>query len=167
MKIFKFHSDLVQDTQAIAASLAVLLKGGEILFFSGPIGVGKTVMVSAIAAAFGFKKSLPSASFAVMRKYKNEKITIYHADLFRLQCGEMFNLGFEDMLRDESGLILVEWPEAAEDFFPQARLEIEFKLKRGDKREIIFKAKSKKYEILLDKLAPAVIARTNGTKQSH
>jgi tRNA threonylcarbamoyladenosine biosynthesis protein TsaE len=141
-----------QETRATAARLAAFLKGGDILFFRGPIGAGKTVMVSAIAAAFGFKKAPVSASFSLMKKYKNKKAVIYHIDLFRVRGGEMFNLGFEEMLEDENSIILAEWPDAAEDFFPQNRLETEVKLKEGNSRDIIFSARGKRYADILDNL---------------
>jgi len=135
-----FNSAGVEDTKALATALASTLKGGEIIFFRGPIGAGKTVMVSAIAAAFGSKKRPVSASFSLMKKYKNPKITIYHIDLFRLCGGEMFNLGFEEMLQDEKAVILAEWPDPAQDFFPQDRLEIDVILKQGNRRQINFTA---------------------------
>ena len=108
---FTFTSISPEQTSSLAEVLASLLKGGEILFFKGPIGAGKTVMVKAVAKYFGFKKQPASASFSLMKKYKNKNITLYHADLFRLDSGEMFNPGFEEMLEDERAIILAEWPD--------------------------------------------------------
>ncbi|MDR1684348.1 MAG: tRNA (adenosine(37)-N6)-threonylcarbamoyltransferase complex ATPase subunit type 1 TsaE [Elusimicrobiota bacterium] len=139
-------------TEALAKNLAALLAGGEIIFFNGPIGAGKTVMVSALARFFGFKKRPVSASFSLMKKYQNKNATIYHIDLFRLESAEMFNLGYEEMLEDESAIILAEWPQAAAGFFGKERLEIDIKLKTGDKRRITFKARGKKYEDILENL---------------
>lgn len=152
MNTVQFNSASAQETEALASSLAACLKGGEILFFRGPIGAGKTVMVSSIAAAFGFKKRPVSASFSIMKKYKNKNITIYHIDLFRLSGGEMFNLGFEEMLEDENALILAEWPAPAEEFFPSDRLEIDVTLKEGTQRVISFSAHGKKSMEILNNL---------------
>lgn len=137
--IKKIKTKNVQQTQILATKLASCLKGGEILFFSGPIGAGKTVMVKEIAKNFGFKKRPVSASFSLFKKYKNKEITIYHADLFRLKTEEMFNLGFEEMLEDPLAILLIEWPEAAKTFFPKDRLDIYVNLFAGDSREIVFK----------------------------
>ncbi|MDR0953528.1 MAG: tRNA (adenosine(37)-N6)-threonylcarbamoyltransferase complex ATPase subunit type 1 TsaE [Elusimicrobiota bacterium] len=149
MKSLIFNSASPLDTQAFAALLAACLNGGEIIFFDGPIGAGKTVMVSGIAAAFGFKKRPTSASFSLMKKYKNKNRTIYHIDLFRLCGGEMFNLGFEEMLEDEAAIILAEWPKAAADFFPKDRLEITISLKKSNGRKITLKAKGPKTQEVL------------------
>lgn len=149
---YTFNSSSVEDTELLASNLASCLGGGEILFFRGPIGAGKTVMVSAIAAAFGFKHRPVSASFSLMKRYKNKNATIYHIDLFRLCGGEMFNLGFEEMLEDESGIILAEWPDPANDFFPSDRLEIDVNLKEANQRQIVFTARGKKSTEILKTL---------------
>lgn len=143
----------VTETQALARQIADLLKGGEILFFEGPIGAGKTVMVKEIVKNFGFKKLPVSASFSLLKKYQNENVTLYHADLFRLKEGEMFNLGFEEMLEDENAILLIEWAEAARNFFPQTRLEITVTLLEGDRREISLKALGKTAQKIVEVLS--------------
>lgn len=143
----------VTETQALARQIAGLLKGGEILFFEGPIGAGKTVMVKEIVKNFGFKKLPVSASFSLLKKYQNENVTLYHADLFRLKEGEMFNLGFEEMLEDENAILLIEWAEAARNFFPQTRLEITVTLLEGDRREISLKALGKTAQKIVEVLS--------------
>ena len=115
-EFYVYNSRCAEETASLGQKLASLLSGGEILFFKGPIGAGKTVMVKAVARYFGFKKEPASASFSLMKRYKNKRVTLYHADLFRLESGEMYNLGFEEMLEDEDGILLIEWP-AAEEFF--------------------------------------------------
>lgn len=150
--IYAYKSDSVESTIFLAECLASLLKGGDILFFKGPIGAGKTVMVKGIAKYFGFKRQPASASFSLMKKYKNKNITLYHADLFRLESGEMFNLGFEEMLEDEDGVLLIEWPKAAEGFFPKDRLNIEVILKSGCGREIKFESGGPRSRALLEEL---------------
>lgn len=152
MQNLKLTSSSVDETKAIARKIATLLKGGEILFFEGPIGAGKTVMVKEIVKSFGIKKTPVSASFSLLKKYKGKKFNLYHADLFRLEEGEMFNLGFEEMLEDQNSVLLVEWPEPAKNFFPNSRLEITVTLLEGDRREITLKALGKKAQNLLEVL---------------
>lgn len=153
MKKLIFNSSNLKDTQTFAKKLASCLSKGDIIFFSGPIGAGKTVMVKEIAWFLGVKDNLASASFSLMKKYVGTKAALYHIDLFRLEEGEMFNLGFEEMLEDEQALILAEWPQAAEGFFPKARMEIEIILQKEDKRKIVLQAKTLAYQKMLDKLA--------------
>lgn len=156
MKKLIFHSSNLKETQTFARKLASCLNKGDIVFFSGPIGAGKTIMVKEIANFFGVKEKITSASFSLMKKYFGTKQNLYHIDLFRLDEGEMFNLGFEEMLEDETSLILAEWPEAAKDFFPKSRLEIEIVLQKEDKRKIILQAQTSVYQNLLKKLAQKI-----------
>lgn len=156
MKKLIFHSSNLKETQTFARKLASCLNKGDIVFFSGPIGAGKTIMVKEIANFFGVKEKITSASFSLMKKYFGTKQNLYHIDLFRLDEGEMFNLGFEEMLEDETSLILAEWPEAAKDFFPKSRLEIEIVLQKEDKRKIILQAQTLAYQNLLKKLAQKI-----------
>ena len=120
----------------IAGRFAQVLQGGEIIFLRGPIGAGKTVFVKGLAAALGLKSSPTSASFSLMKKYQNKSHRLFHIDLFRLEEGEVFNLGFEEMLEDENAIILAEWPDPLARMLPADRLEIDFVLKGGDNRRI-------------------------------
>lgn len=129
-------SSSCQETQVLAMRFAKALRGGEIVFLRGPIGAGKTVFVKGIAHALGLKSSPTSASFSLMKEYKNKKFRLFHIDLFRLEENEVFNLGFEEMLEDESAIILAEWPDPIHHMLPQDRLEMNFILQEGDKRTI-------------------------------
>lgn len=129
-----------QQTLALARRFASLLHGGEIVFLRGPIGAGKTVFVKGVAEALGMKSSPTSASFSLMKRYQKGKHTLYHIDLFRLTEGEVFNLGFEEMLEDEQAVILAEWPDPLAQMMPQDRLEMDFVLEGGDKRRITLRA---------------------------
>lgn len=125
-----------QETLDLAAKFATLLRGGEIVFLRGPIGAGKTVFVKGIAAALGLKSSPTSASFSLMKEYRHKHTRLFHIDLFRLEEGEVFNLGIEEMLEDDQAIILAEWPDPVQRFFPQDRLEINFVLQEGDTRTL-------------------------------
>ena len=81
-----------------------------------------------------------SASFSLMKRYSNRTKTLFHIDLFRLSAGEVFNLGFEEMLEDENAIILAEWPDPLAGMLPQDRLEMEFILRGGDEREIVLRS---------------------------
>ena len=136
MKTFQLTTSSPDQTLALAGTLARVLKGGEIIFLRGPIGAGKTVFVKGVAAALGLKSSPTSASFSLMKAYSGKKHRLFHLDLFRLSAGELFNLGFEEMLEDEQAIILAEWPDPAVQLFPQDRLEINFVLLSGDERRL-------------------------------
>jgi len=134
------HSSSAEQTQQLARRFAKWLRGGEIIFLRGPIGAGKTIFVKGIAAALGLKSSPTSASFSLMKCYRNRSRILFHIDLFRLSEEEVFNLGFEEMLENEKAIILAEWPDPLARMLPEDRLEMEFILCGGDKRQIILRS---------------------------
>ncbi|MDD7578609.1 MAG: tRNA (adenosine(37)-N6)-threonylcarbamoyltransferase complex ATPase subunit type 1 TsaE [Elusimicrobia bacterium] len=144
-----------EQTLALAADFARTLKGGEIVFLRGPIGAGKTVFVKGVAAAMGLKSSPTSASFSLMKEYKNKTRRLFHIDLFRLEEGEVFNLGFEEMLEDEEAVILAEWPDPIRHMLPADRLEMDFILKEGDERVIRLASFGRVSHALLEALCKA------------
>ena len=150
MKTLSLTTCSREETLALAARVAALLTGGEIIFLRGPIGAGKTVFVKGIAAALGLTSSPTSASFSLMKKYQSKQKRLFHIDLFRLEEGEVFNLGFEEMLEDEAAIILAEWPDPVAHFFPQDRLEIDFILQHGDRRTVQFTSHGRVSDRLLE-----------------
>ena len=154
MKSYTLISKSAQDTELLATRFAKWLCGGEIIFLRGPIGAGKTVFVKGVAAALGLKSSPTSASFSLMKRYGNAQRTLFHIDLFRLEAGEVFNLGFEEMLEDEKAIILAEWPDPIARMMPADRVEMDFSLCGGDKRRITLRSFGPTSEKLLRKICP-------------
>lgn len=144
------HSAL--QTQQLAHSMAQGLTGGEIVFLRGPIGAGKTVFVKGIAAALHLKTSPTSASFSLMKEYRNKQVRMFHIDLFRLEENEVFNLGLEEILEDDKAILLAEWPDPAAKLFPKDRLEMNFVLCEGDLRKIEVTSFGSQSDRLLEKL---------------
>lgn len=156
MKTATLHTYSREETLLLAAHFAQLLKGGEIVFLRGPIGAGKTVFVKGVAAALGLKSSPTSASFSLMKKYYNKHTRLFHIDLFRLEEGEVFNLGFEEMLEDEQAILLAEWPDPIARMLPTDRLELNFVLQEGDARTIELASFGRVSDHLLEELCKAV-----------
>ena len=152
MKPISIATSSAEQTLALARTFARALRGGEIVFLRGPIGAGKTVFVKGVAAALSLKSSPTSASFSLMKEYKNKKHRLFHIDLFRLEEGEVFNLGFEEMLEDEHAIILAEWPDPIQHLLPQDRLEMNFVLRQGNERCIELTAAGPVSQRLLEAL---------------
>ena len=155
MKQAQLKTTSREETLALAAAFAQALQGGEIVFLRVPIGAGKTVFVKGVAAALGLKGSPTSASFSLLKEYKNKHMRLFHIDLFRLEAGEVFNLGFEEMLQDEHALILAEWPDPVAKLFPADRLEINFVLDSQDTRILQLSSFGRVSDGLLERLCQA------------
>jgi tRNA threonylcarbamoyladenosine biosynthesis protein TsaE len=110
-----------QATEALGKQIAGLLRPGDVIALSGPLGVGKTALARGILAGLGHEGDAPSPSFAIVQPYEALDPPVWHVDLYRIeQAGELDELGL-DAAAD--AVTIVEWPErAGEDAFPQALL---------------------------------------------
>jgi len=102
--------------QAFGARLAAVLRAGDVVALSGPLGAGKTSIARGVLAALGLDGEAPSPSFAIVQPYDPPEVSlpVLHVDLYRIEdAAEADELGLDDA-RDEAAL-LVEWPERLPD----------------------------------------------------
>lgn len=109
---------------ACARTLAACLHGGECVLLSGTLGTGKTTFARALIRALcGEDTEVVSPTFMLVQGYDGGDFPIRHYDLYRLKHPEeLWELGLEEALG--RALLLVEWPEVAEGYWPADRLEI-------------------------------------------
>ena len=101
-------------TKAVGARIAALVRAGDVVTLSGPLGAGKTSVARGLLAALGLEGEAPSPSFAIVQPSDapEVRLPVWHVDLYRLDDpAEVDELGLEDERGD--GLLLVEWPERA------------------------------------------------------
>ena len=101
-------------THALAARLAAVLQGGDVVALRGDLGAGKSELARAlIRARAGSALEVPSPTFTIMQDYPLEGLTIRHIDLYRIaDPDELFELGLEEAPAEDEAW-LVEWPERA------------------------------------------------------
>jgi tRNA threonylcarbamoyladenosine biosynthesis protein TsaE len=104
-----------ETTRELAKELSNYLKGGEIIFLYGEMGVGKTTLVKYLINQFQIKKKLQtsevtSPTFNLLNEYDVDDLSIKHYDLFRLKDkSELKNL---DIFENNKNVItLIEWPQ--------------------------------------------------------
>lgn len=114
------------ETGQLAAHLASALpdaSDGMLILLKGELGSGKSTLARAMLRALGHRGTVPSPTYTLVEPYQLPGRTIYHVDLYRISdASELTFLGWDE-LRD--GLMLVEWPERAEQLYAQADLLIE------------------------------------------
>ena len=116
-------------TADFAAALAPLLRAGDALLLSGPIGAGKThfarALIQARLGAAGRMEDVPSPTFTLVQTYDDGTGEIWHADLYRLEdSGEVVELGLDDAF--EQAVCLVEWPDRLGGLAPPDALWLDF-----------------------------------------
>ena len=106
---------LEETTRELAKNFSNYLKGGEIIFLYGEMGVGKTTFVKYLINQFQIKQKLQttevtSPTFNLLNEYEADNLVIKHYDLFRLKDkSEIKNLDLFD--QNENIITLIEWPE--------------------------------------------------------
>jgi len=126
-------------------NLNFTLNKGDIIFLKWDLWAWKTTLSKHILNnILEVKDIITSPTYTYYNKYKWilewEKIDIYHFDLYRLsKYDEFFAIWGEEILDNNSWIILIEWPEIIEKFY-KSDLKINlFKIEKENEREIEIK----------------------------
>src|SRR3954470_21251554 len=106
------------ETAAVASDLATRLHAGDVLLLSGTLGAGKTAFVRGLAAGLSIDPDeVSSPTFTLIHEYRGGRLTLYHADLYRLERAATADLGLEELgVRD--GVLAIEWPDRLSHALP-------------------------------------------------
>ena len=75
-----------EETQAVAREFSTTLRAGDVLLVSGDLGAGKTTFVRGLATGLGINpREVSSPTFTIVHEYRGSGLTLYHADLYRLE----------------------------------------------------------------------------------
>ena len=112
-------------TKMFATNLAGMLKRGDIIILSGDLGAGKTKFTEGVLNYFDLQNEISSPTFTIVNEYHNDKIDIFHFDLYRLgDIYEFENIGGEEYF--DKGICIFEWGELIEDILPEDYMKITF-----------------------------------------
>ena len=127
-------------TAKISKKLSRIVKKGDVLFFYGEIGVGKTTFIRYLINNLQKKNQLkltgvPSPTFNLLNEYEVQDLLIQHYDLFRIKnINETKNIGLLENCNNV--LTLVEWPEKIKKK-PKNRIDLIFEYKSKLDRRIL------------------------------
>ncbi len=109
----------------IAELLALKLATGDMVALTGDLGAGKTTLARALLRALlgDAEAEVPSPTFSIVQTYGTARLSVAHADLYRLTSeDEALELGFDEML--SQGSLIVEWPGNAPSLTAANRLDV-------------------------------------------
>ena len=111
----KIDISLEVKTVELAKNFSKILKKGDIVFFHGEIGVGKTTFIRHLVNFlqkdnYLNQTEVTSPTFNLVNEYDVRVFTIQHYDLYRLtNTQETKNIGLLENQKEI--LTLIEWPE--------------------------------------------------------
>ncbi|MEG0179995.1 MAG: tRNA (adenosine(37)-N6)-threonylcarbamoyltransferase complex ATPase subunit type 1 TsaE [Oscillospiraceae bacterium] len=127
-----------EETLALARRLALTLKSGDFIAFTGGLGVGKTAFCEGIAEGLCCIDKASSPTFAIVNYYRGNK-PFAHFDLYRVTSeADLETAGLYDYI-DEGAIVAAEWSENIKDFIYEPNIIIDIKSLEGDKRCINIK----------------------------
>ena len=112
--------DSAEATEALGATLAELIRPGDVVALFGDLGAGKTTLTRGVLRGLGFDGDVASPTFPIVQSYEGLAVPIWHVDLYRIEEESEFEeLGLDEALLD--GALVVEWPERlGEALWPHA-----------------------------------------------
>lgn len=125
----KPHTVLTEDQLAVwAQELAPTLQPGDNLYLSGELGSGKTTFTRYLLEALDSEVAASSPTFTLLNLHELPAGTpVVHADLYRLTAPEdVLSLGLLEQLESPDTLVIVEWPERAEQLLPSPTKHLHF-----------------------------------------
>jgi tRNA threonylcarbamoyladenosine biosynthesis protein TsaE len=126
MRTLTLHSP--EETQALGVRLGRVLGPGDFVGLVGALGAGKTHFVRGVAEGAGVDPAIvASPTYAIVTTYPGARLTLHHADLYRLRdAAELEATGFHD-LDDGFTAMLVEWIDQIPGAAPRDHLRLTFR----------------------------------------
>ena len=124
------------ETRALGARLARLLRAGDLVMLSGGLGAGKTTLAQGIGAALEVRGRVSSPTFIIARVHPalSDGPDLIHVDAYRITSLEEIDALDLDSSLDRS-VTLVEWGEEKVEALSPDRLEIQVRRPHGAVRD--------------------------------
>ena len=133
---YKFKTTDPAQTIALGEEIGRLLRGGEVIAYSGGLGVGKTTITRGISIGMGLGDEVTSPTFALVNEYAGRDRSLCHFDMYHINGGlDLETTGFYDYL-DGNNVLAVEWSENIEDELPDDCIRINIERVDDDTRII-------------------------------
>jgi tRNA threonylcarbamoyladenosine biosynthesis protein TsaE len=122
------------ETKDVGVAVAGLARSSDLVLLAGDLGAGKTTFVQGFAGALGVTESVTSPTFTLVHTYAGGRLTVHHADLYRLErTSEVLDLALGEVLDEAGTVVLVEWGDAVAGLLGQDHLLVRLFL--GDPEE--------------------------------
>jgi tRNA threonylcarbamoyladenosine biosynthesis protein TsaE len=142
--LFQIKSGSPRQTQEIGVAIGKIVRSGDVVLLLGNLGAGKTCLTQGIARGMNIKEYTSSPSFVMIKEYQ-ERIPLYHIDLYRIDnLAEINNLGMDDYLYGK-GVCVIEWADRALELLSEENMTIRMNYLTKTSRSLQFLPVGKRY----------------------
>jgi tRNA threonylcarbamoyladenosine biosynthesis protein TsaE len=125
----------VDDTKSFGRRLAGILRAGDLVLLSGPLGAGKTALAQGIGAGLKIPGEVTSPTFVIARVHRGGRLPFVHVDAYRLGTpAEVDDLDLDASVDDS--VTVVEWGGGKVEQLADAYLEVRIERADDDTREV-------------------------------
>ena len=129
----------ISEIHRAVESIKPYLDEYKVVLFNGPMGAGKTTLISALCRSLGSTDDLSSPTFSIVNEYDSKAGTIYHFDFYRIESiEEAFDFGVEEYLYSDK-LCFLEWSEKIEELLPNKYLIVNIEVISESERTLNIK----------------------------
>jgi len=115
-----------EETKKVARNIASKIDNTAVIVLNGELGAGKTKFTEGFLSYFELENEISSPTFTIVNEYQNEKVTIYHFDVYRLSdIDEFYAIGGEEYF--SKGICIIEWGEIIKEALPEHYIKIDIK----------------------------------------
>ncbi len=134
----------VDDTRDFGVRLAAVLRAGDLLVLSGPLGAGKTALAQGIGRGLRVLGDVTSPTFVIARVHRPDRaaggtVPMVHVDAYRLGNVTDPRAQVDDLDLDasvEDSVTLVEWGEGMVEQLADAHLRVRIDRRDDDTRVV-------------------------------
>jgi tRNA threonylcarbamoyladenosine biosynthesis protein TsaE len=121
--------------RAFGHLLADLLRAGDLVLLTGPLGAGKTVLAQGIGAGLGVPGEVTSPTFVIARVHRGGRLPFVHVDAYRLGSAlEVDDLDLDASVEDS--VTVVEWGGGLVEQLAPAYLEVRIDRHEDESRTV-------------------------------
>ena len=139
----KVTSQSLSETREVAHKLLARLKPGPlatVVALQGDLGAGKTAFTQEVGKILDIKENMHSPTFVIEKIYDIDYQgfrKLIHIDAYRIEKeAELLYLGWNEILKEGTNLIFVEWPERVAGLIPESAIKVSLKFISEQVREI-------------------------------
>jgi len=131
--------------------LGSILEGGELLGFTGNLGVGKTCFIKGLARGLALPEDqILSPTFTMIQEHRG-RLPLFHIDLYRLESVALDDLGLREYLFSDA-VAAVEWYERLREAGDLNHLSIRITYTKVNGRLIEFAGIGDRYVSMVERL---------------